>query len=58
MSHKKPGKAMARRCFKNDIASPECPNQNSYMEYRIEAVRDRFIEAMDHPVVKALLGAE
>ena len=58
MSQKKSGKYIARRAVKNDIPSPEWPNQKSFMEYLIDAVRDRFIDSMDHPVVKALLGAE
>ena len=49
---------MARRALKDDIPAPDWPDQKTFMEYLLDSVRDRFIDSMEHPVVKALLGAE
>ena len=58
MSQKKSGKYIARRALKDDIPAPDWPDQKTFMEYLLDSVRDRFIDSMEHSVVKALLGAE
>ena len=49
-------KYIARRALKDDIPAPDWPDQKTFMEYLLDSVRDRFIDSMEHSVVKAPLA--
>lgn len=58
ISVKKGGKYVGRRAMANDLPSPDWPQDKTFQELFREAVQDRFIGSMDHPVVRSILGRE
>ena len=58
MSMKKLGKYQARRALNQESAPPEWPTDKTFDELFLEAVQDRYIENLEHPVVKTILGAD
>ena len=58
MSMKKAGKYQARKALNQDIPKPEWPTDKTFDELFLEAVKDRFINSLDHAVAKSILGAE
>ena len=58
ISMKKAGKYMKRRAISQDITPPEWNMDQSFDEMFFDAVKDRYINNLDHAVAKTILGAE
>ena len=58
ISMKKAGKYMKRRAISQDHAPPEWNMDQSFDEMFFDAVKDRYVNNLDHAVAKTILGAE
>ena len=58
ISMKKAGKYMKRRAISQDHAPPEWNMDQSFDEMFFEAVKDRYVNNLDHAVAKTILGSE